>query len=158
MSTPSLRAVVVLIAVSAPLALGLETLLRKLVFLPLVGPELREIREFYWPELTDELREAMLTRAAWVLVGVTVLAGIVGVVALRRAARRQRTASAIRDRVFLLTSIPQVPAILATLCFAFGSQLSPVLVSMAISTAFVLAQGIVGERMLAGIDGSPRAC
>ena len=134
MSTPSLRAVVVLIAVSAPLALGLETLLRKLVFLPLVGAELREIREFYWPELTDELREAMLTRAAWVLVGVTVLAGIVGVVALRRAGRRQRTASAIRDRVFLLSSIPQVPAVLATLCFAFGSQLLPVLVSMAIST------------------------
>lgn len=147
-SMPSLRTVVVLIAASAPLALGLETLLRKLVLAPLMGAELRELREFYWPELTDALREAALTQAAWVLVGVTVLAGVLGVVLLRRAGRRQSEAAKVRDSVFLLTSIPQVPAILATLCFAFGAQLLPVLVSMAISTVFVLAQGVLGERML----------
>ena len=154
---PSLRIVVVLIAVSAPLALGLETLLRKLVLVPLMGAELRELREFYWPALTDELRQAVLTEVAWVLVGVTVFAGVLGVMLLRRAGRRKRTFSGIRDQVFLLTSIPQVPAILATLCFAFGAELLPVLVSMGISTAFVLAQGIVGERLLQGIDASQRA-
>lgn len=147
-SMPSLRTVVLLIAVSAPLALGLETLLRKLVLVPLMGAQLQELREFYWPALTDELREAALTNAAWVLVGVTVLAGVLGVVLLRRTGRRQREAAKVRDSVFLLTSIPQVPAILATLCFAFGARLLPVLVCMVISTAFVLAQGVVGERML----------
>jgi hypothetical protein len=157
MSSPSqvpLRAVVLLIAVSAPLALGLETLLRKFVFVPLVGAELREVVAFYWPWLTDELRRAVLTQASWVLVGVTVLAGLLGVVLLSRAARRLRDAEDLRDQMLLLTSIPQVPAILATLCFAFGSRLLPVLVSMAISTTFVFVQGYVGERMLAGI-GQP---
>jgi hypothetical protein len=155
-SQPSLRVIVLLIAVSAPLALGFETALRKLVFVPLMGAELAEIREFYWPELTDQVREAMVTQWAWRLVGVTVLAGVLGVLLLRRATRRPLDAGAIRDRMLLLTSIPQVPAILATLCFTFGSQLLPVLVSMGISTAFVLAQGILGDRALAGI-GQPRS-
>lgn len=148
-SQPSLRVIVLLIALSAPLALGLETLIRKFVLMPMVGPELAEIREFYWPALTDELRRAAMTQAAWVLVGVTLVAGVVGVVLLRRAGRRELGVGKLRDRLFLLTSIPQVPAILATLCFAFGSALLPVLIGMAISTAFVLAQGFVGERMLA---------
>jgi hypothetical protein len=157
MSSPSqvpLRVVVLLIAVSAPLALGLETLLRKYVFLPLLGAELREVVAFFWPELTDELRLTVLTQASWVSVFVTVLAGVLGVVLLSRAARRLRDADELRDQLLLLTSIPQVPAIFATLCFAFGSRLLPVLVSMAISTMFVFVQGFVGERMLAGIDGS----
>jgi ABC-type sugar transport system permease subunit len=144
----SLRVVVLLIAVSVPIALAIETGFRQLVLLPMIGPELHELREFYWPALTDELRRAALTRTAWVLVGVTVLAGALGVALLRRAARRERDLAELRDRLLLLTSIPQVPAILATLCFAFGSSLLPVLISMAISTAFVLAQGLVGERLL----------
>ncbi|HLT41041.1 MAG TPA: hypothetical protein VK034_32410 [Enhygromyxa sp.] len=147
-SQPSLRVVVLLIAVSAPLALGLETLIREQLLIPMIGAELEEVREFYWPELTDELRRATLTRIAWLLVGVTVAAGALGVALLRRAGRELGPAK-IRDRLLLLTSIPQVPAILATLCFAFGSTLLPVLIGIAISTAFVLAQGLVGERMLA---------
>lgn len=151
MSAPSqlsLRVVVLLIAVSAPLALGIETAFRQLVLVPMIGAELRELREFYWPALTDELRRAALTQTAWVLVGATVLAGALGVALLRRAARRQQDLAELRDQLLLLTSIPQVPAILATLCFVFGSSLLPVLISIAISTAFVLAQGLVGERML----------
>lgn len=166
MSTPpplSLRTIVLLVAVSAPLALGFETLLRVYLFLPLVGAELREVREFYWPELSDEVREAALTNAAWVLVVVCVLAGLLGIALLRRAARRGlaaaresanpsvRARANVRDRMLLLTSIPQVPAILATLCFSFGAQLLPVLCCMGVSTAFVLAQGHVGERALAGV-------
>lgn len=164
MSQPSqlpLRAVVVLVAVSAPIALGFETALRKLVFAPMVGAELEEIRQFYWPELSAEVREAALTRAAWVLVGVCLLAGLLGLALLRHAARRGVARSRgeadpgevarveVRDRMLLLTSIPQVPAILATLCFSFGSQLLPVICCMVVSTAFVLAQGWVGERLLA---------
>ncbi len=79
MSQPSqlpLRAVVLLVAVSAPLALGFETAIRKLVFVPMMGPQLEELREFYWPQWTPEAREAALTRAAWVHVGVCVLAGV----------------------------------------------------------------------------------
>ncbi len=168
MTQPSqlpLRAVVLLVAVSAPLALALETVLRNFVIVPMIGPELEEIREFYWPALTDELREAALTHAAWILVGVCALAGVLGVVLLRGAARRgieraraepnadpaELARIEVRDRILLLTSIPQVPAILATLCFAFGSRLLPVLVCMVVSTGFVVAQGLVGERLLATI-------
>ena len=161
MSQPSqlpIRAVVLLVAVSAPIALLFETGVRKLLFVPLVGEDVAEVREFYWPALTDEVREAALTRTAWVLVGVSVLAGALGVALLRRAARREiernpgeQARSNIRDRMLLLTSIPQVPAIVATLCFSFGSQLGPVLGCMIVSSAFVLAQGVVCERVLARI-------
>ncbi|MFO7564137.1 MAG: hypothetical protein R6X02_15940 [Enhygromyxa sp.] len=153
MSAPSqlsLRVVVLLIAASAPLALGIEVALRELVLVPMIGAELRELREFFWPALTDELRRATLTQTAWALVGATMLAGGLGVALLRRAARRERERDELRDQLLLLTSIPQVPAVLAILCFAFGSSLPPVLLSMSISTGFVLAQGWVGERLLQG--------
>jgi hypothetical protein len=142
-SQPSLRIVVLLIAASVPLALGVETLLRKLVFVPLMGAELEEIREYYWPSWGPEARRTALTEAAWVLAIVTFIAGIVGV-ALARRVRGDR--EGVRDRLLLLTSIPQVPALLATLCFCFGAALLPVAVSLLASTAFVVAQGWLGER------------
>jgi hypothetical protein len=144
----SLRWIVLLIAASVPLALGIEAAIRNYLFLPLMGAELQELREFYWPALTDELRRATLTQIAWALVGATSLAGTLGVALLRRTAERERDLAKIRDRLLLLTSIPQVPAILATLCFAFGSSLLPVSICIALSTAFVLAQGLIGERLL----------
>ena len=153
---PSLRVVVLAIAVSAPLALGLETLIRKHVLMPVIGPAFEEVRQFFSPQLT---------RFAWILVGVCVFAGLVGVAAIRRAVRRSaeleptRDPAAatrkLRDQLLLLSSIPQVPAILATLCFMMGSKLTPVLVSMAVSTAFVLVQGFIGERSLQRADDLP---
>lgn len=144
---PSLRVVVLLIAASAPLALGIETLFRVQVLARILGPSLDEVRTFFSPHTT---------RAAWLMVGATVLAGFVGMAvtraALRKVAREPdaaRREGLLRDRTLLLTSIPQVPAILATLCFTAGASLVPVVVAMLISTAFVLVQGFAGERMLA---------
>jgi hypothetical protein len=172
----SLRQVVPLIALTVPLALGLETVLRKFVFVPLVGADLEELREFYWPQWTAPAREAALSEIAWVLVGVTMLAGLLGLVLARRAARRVVQAHAgshaagssakapepvrnkLRDQLLLFASIPQVPAILATLCFSCGARLSPVLISVAVSTAFVLGQGFVGQRLLDAVEPGPGPC
>lgn len=169
MSTPSqlpLRVVVLVIAASAPIALGFETLIRTQVFVPWMGAELEELREFYWPTLTPEVRRGALTAVAWALVGVTCVAGLLGVGLQRRVTRRRLASCSsaaeheqarvdVRDSLLLLTSIPQVPALLATLCFSFGAQLLPVLLSMAASTVFVLVQGRVGERLLAAMGREP---
>ena len=136
-SGPPLRLVVLLIAASAPLALGLETLLRRHLLAPIVGPaELAMVRTFLSPTLTA---------AAWALAPVTVAAGAVGLFALRRTVVRGGSERVLRDRLLLLTSIPQVPAILATLTFMLGARLAPVLVVMALSTVCVLTMGFVGE-------------
>ncbi|MFV8751365.1 hypothetical protein ACNOYE_12540 [Nannocystaceae bacterium ST9] len=144
--TIDLRLVVLIIALSAPLALGVETLLRTQVLARILGPELDELREFFSPQTT---------KVAWLMVGVTGLAGVIGMIvtrlALRPLAREPDPAvraGKLRDRLLLLTSIPQVPAIVATLCFMAGSRLLPVMVAMAVSTAFVLIQGFSGERMV----------
>jgi hypothetical protein len=142
----SLRVIVLLIALSAPLALAIETLFRVHVLGRIIGPALDEVRSHFSPTTT---------RVAWVMVGVTVVAGLLGLVAtraaLRKLAREPDTAQRMRrliDRTLLLTSIPQVPAVFATFCFTAGAELLPVLVSMVISTGFVLVQGFGGERVL----------
>lgn len=150
----NLRVIVLVIAISAPMAMGLETLARTFILAPAIGPEFDEIREFFSPPLT---------RFAWGLTGACVLAGGVGIALLRRAFAKLESESGrdettpegeVRDKLLLLTSIPQIPAILATLCFMLGSSIVPVLVCMAISTVFVLIMGFVGERHLheAGIS------
>lgn len=155
----SLRVAVIVIATSAPLALAFETLFRVHVLGRVFGSDLAMVREFLSPPLTH---------AAWVLVFVTVAAGILGVAimpaALKKAdaaahkagetgdnARRKRAL----ERLYLLTSIPQVPAILATFCFTFGSHLLPVIVAMALSTIFVLVQGLVTSRLLHRVGSAP---
>jgi hypothetical protein len=154
-SQPGLRAIVLLIAVSVPIWLGLETLLRIYVLRPLYGPLLTELRGIYWPELTPELMADRSTRLAWLLLGVTVLAGIIGVLLLRPVATRGGQSATperkLRDTLLLLTSIPQVPGLLVTLCPLAGSDWTPVLICVAVSTAFVVVQGFVGERLLAGM-------
>jgi hypothetical protein len=152
-SQPGLRAIVLLIAVSVPIWLGLETLIRNYVLRPLYGPLFAELRGHYWPELTPELMADRSTRFAWLLLGVTMLAGIVGVLVLRHVvARGGKTATPerkLRDSLLLLTSIPQVPGLLASLCPLAGAAWAPVLICVAVSTAFVVVQGFVGERLLA---------
>jgi hypothetical protein len=169
-SQPDLRAIVLLIAVSVPIWLGLETLIRNYVLRTLYGPLLAELRGHYWPELTPELMADRSTRLAWLLLGVTMLAGIVGVLVLRHVVARgdasatpERKLSSsfasaqspsppeakLRDSLLLLTSIPQVPGLLASLCPLAGAAWTPVLICVALSTAFVVVQGFVGERWLA---------
>jgi hypothetical protein len=141
-----LRWVVVFIAISAPLALGIETLMRTQVIARILGPSLDEVRGFFSPGLTE---------LAWAMVAATFAAGLLGVVLTRIVVRRIVDepdpiirARKLRDRLLLLTSIPQIPAIFATLCFTAGARILPVLVAMAVSTAFVLIQGFAGERMV----------
>jgi hypothetical protein len=142
-----LRLVVLFIATSAPLALGIETLMRTQVIARILGPSLDEVRGFFSPQLT---------RLAWMMVAATVVAGGLGIMVTQLAVRRIASepdpairARKLRDRVLLLTSIPQIPAIFATLCFTAGARLLPVMIAMAVSTAFVLLQGFTGRRTLA---------
>jgi hypothetical protein len=136
--------VVVLVAASAPAALAIETLLRRLI----LPPDFEEIRRFFEPTATD---------AAWIFAAACVLASVAGLFAQRRWCRdrmqRARAegedpARAAMDRTFLSMSIPQVPAILATVAFMSGAALTPVLVAMGISTLGVLAQGVQWEALL----------
>jgi hypothetical protein len=149
-----LRGITLLIALSVPIFLGVETLLRIYVLQPLYGPLIAELRAHYAPELTPEIVVARSTRIAWVLLGVTVLAGIVGVALLRpvvaRGGQSGTTEAKVRDTLLLLTSIPQVPGLLATLCLLGGAAWTPVLVCVGVSTGFVVVQGFVGERLLVG--------
>lgn len=147
-----LRGIVLLIAVSVPIWLGLETLLRIYVLQPLYGPLLAEVRAVYFPELTPAIMAARSTMIAWVLLGVTVVAGIVGVALLRpvvaRGGQSATPEAKVRDTLILLTSIPQVPGLLATLCLLGGAAWTPVLACVGVSTVFVVVQGFVGERLL----------
>jgi len=134
------RVLAMLTVIAAPFALGFETLLRKLVF----PPEFEDVRTLFAPALT---------LAAWTLPVVCLVASLVGVVfqhrlverALRKlpADRRHDPESQEKARVgaFLLAaSVPQVPAIVATVLFTFGASLTPVLVTVAVSTLGVIAQ------------------
>lgn len=136
--TRAARAIVAATVVAAPAALALETLLRWLLF----GPEMEELRGLLAPNLTP---------AAWLLAGLAAIAAAAGLGGQRFLARR-RLAELPEDPtesqrmrallgVFLLTTtVPQVPAILATLAAMFGAALLPVLVGIAVSTLGVLGQ------------------
>ncbi|PRP91822.1 hypothetical protein ENSA5_52600 [Enhygromyxa salina] len=155
-SQPGLRVIVVLIAISVPMLLGIETLLRIHVIGPLYGPILTELRGYYWPELSSELLATRATRLAWILIAVTVVAGIIGIALLHRTVRRATGGEAeeatpeakVRDTLLLMTSIPQVPGLISTLCLMVGGEPLPVLICVGVSTSFVVAQGFIGERLL----------
>lgn len=149
----SLSLAVFIIAISAPVALAFETLFRVHVLRRVLGPDLDAMRELFSPTLTD---------VAWGFAALTVAAGALGIAilpwAFRRAEERARAKGSPLDeaarrgraleRLFLLTSVPQVPAIFATFCFTFGSRIPPVIAAMALSTLFVAAQGFVAARAL----------
>ena len=151
---PGLRVVVVLIAVSVPLFIGVEALLREYVLGPIYGPLLSDIRDLRWPELTNEVLAARATRFAWVMIGVTAVAGLTGITLLRRTVRRASeaaepvTPAKLRDTLLLMTSIPQVPGLLAALALTFDPERLPVILCVALSTSFVIGQGFLGERLL----------
>jgi hypothetical protein len=126
------------------MALALESGLRRLI----LPPEFEEVRTFFGPAATD---------AAWAFVVACALAAPAGIWLQRSwcRARMQRArdeggdeARAAMDRTFLSMSIPQVPAILATVAFMSGAELTPVLAAMAVSTLGVLAQGVQWEALL----------
>lgn len=136
-SRPS-RGVVAVIALATPAALGLETLARTL----LLPAELAQLRQ--------ELRP-VLTPLAWALLGITALAIPLGFLTLRALRRRflakveatgateRRRREAVFEAMFVATSVPQIPAIMATFALTAGSEALPVLVTVALSAAAVVA-------------------
>lgn len=160
-SVPSLRAVVLLIAATVPLLIGVETLLRVYVLGPLYGPLLTDLRDLYWPELTPEVLAARATGVAWALIVVSAVAGLVGLALLRRTVRRASEANApitpakLRDTLLLMTSIPQVPGLLAALTLVLDPDRLPVFICVGVSTSFVIIQGFIGERLLEQMGSTP---
>ena len=127
---------------AAPIAFVFELALRTLLF----PPEFELLRA--------ELRPTS-TSVAWVLLALCVPSVPLGMLAKRALVRSelaklrepsaQRRARVELEALLLATSIPQLPALLATLTFMFGSALLPVLITLAVSTLGVVAMG-VGRR------------
>lgn len=134
-----------LVALSTPMALVVETYLRRLMF----PPDFEEVRMFLRPSL--EL-------PVWSLLSLVALTTWLGIRGQHRRVERQMAARPpeeqtqyFRDKdtfdsLVLFTSLPQIPAILATLCFMVGASLVPVLVNMLAATVGVLAVGILSLR------------
>ncbi|MGH1341059.1 MAG: hypothetical protein ACRBN8_05880 [Nannocystales bacterium] len=143
-----------LVALSTPMALVAETYLRQLMF----PPEFDEVRAYLRPSL--EL-------PVWSLLSLVALTTWFGVRAQARRIERRMAArppeeqtQRFRDKdtfdsLVLFTSLPQIPAILATFCFMFGASLVPVLANMAASTAGVLVVGLSGLRQAQRTNTEP---
>lgn len=137
--------ILALVALSTPLALVAETYLRRLMF----PPEFEEVRAFLEPSL--EL-------PVWSLLSLVVLTTWFGIRGQHRRVKRRMAARPpeeqtqyFRDKdtfdsLVLFTSLPQVPAILATFCYMVGASLVPVLANMLASTIGVLAVGLLSLR------------
>jgi hypothetical protein len=140
MATPSRRVLVAAIAVSSPLSLGVETALRTLLF----TDDMRDLRAMVGPSLTP---------VAWAMVGLTAVAAVVGVAvqgAAFRHALRSRDASDpdARERarvqaLYVASSVPQLPALVATFLFTGGAALTPVTIALLIAALGVLALGVM---------------
>lgn len=136
------RTAILLVATAVPLAYAVETALRALLVMP---PEIAWLRE--------QLR-APLTRFAWWLFGLSFPAALLGLWAQRVMARRMLSrlppeatpAQAERAEIeayFLASTVPQIPALLATVTSMGGGSPWPVVATMVVSTIGVVAQGMV---------------
>lgn len=136
----------VIIAVSAPISLALESTVRSY----LMAPQAEELRQFFSPTLT---------LIAWGLAAATLPFGILGAV-LRRiwvaklliqhaaGELRKPLARLVLDRFLLSASIPQIPAIAATIVVMLGARMPPAIVAMVVSSAAILVQWGLLERHL----------
>lgn len=131
-----------IIGLSTPLALVIETGIRHLM----MPPEFDQVRAWLSPQVTP---------VVWAMVPTAIVATGIGFAlqrwltrrALAKPARPGMTAAAVRERaefdaLMLSTSAPQIPALLGTIAFMLGSQLTPVLVTMAVATLGVLSLGL----------------
>lgn len=142
---PNKYALLAAVAVSSPLSIVVETTLRK----NLLGRDFQDIREYLRPTLTP---------VAWAAVGVTTLSIGLGFVVYRkilrhglaklgeRAADPNAVARKELEAMFLSTSVPQVPTLLATILFQWGASFTPVAVCIGLSTVGVLLLGLVGPK------------
>ncbi len=159
MAPPSrarLLGLLVVIALSTPLALALETVLRRWI----MPPEFEQIRRWLSPSLAPW---------AWGTVPAAVVATALGWGLLRVLARRelrqrrpgqteaQARARAEFEALMLASSAPQVPAIAATVLYMLGAPLRPVVVSMAVATLGVFSLALALARPVDRDQGPPDA-
>ena len=140
MAVVSRRVLLPLIALSSPLSLAVETAIRTALF----TDDLRALRQ---------MARAALTPVAWGFVPLTVVASIVGVFVHRVALRRTLALAAQKvgrpdaeenarlTALYLATSVPQMPALVATLLFTAGAPFVPVMVTLLVAAAGVMLQG-----------------
>ena len=129
---------ITLTVLAAPVAWGLETVLRHLIF----------PADF---ELFRGFLEPFLTPVAWVFGILAAMGSFAGLTFQRRmmqaraeklgpdASPDAREGAALG--VFLLSAtIPQIPAVAATLCFMFGAAFLPVFLGVTLCTLGILVQ------------------
>lgn len=141
------------VALSTPMAMAVETGMRRLMMPP--GFDL--VRAWLSPTLTPW---------AWATVPATLAATGLGWwlqrVLVRRELRTPRPgmseaqarSKAEFEALMLASSAPQVPAVAATMLYMMGAPLLPVVVSMAIAMLGVLSLGLfIGSRGYTGPSG-----
>lgn len=145
MATVSRRVLLPLIALSSPLSLAVETAIRTALF----TGEMRELRLM--------ARDA-LTPVAWGFVPLTLAASALGVLAHRAALRRAMASAAKRPgdpdavenaritALYVASSVPQLPALVATFLFTAGARVEPVMVTLLVAAAGVMLQGWTAPR------------
>jgi len=137
---------IVAVALATPGALGVETLARAL----LLPADLEQVRQDLRPTLTP---------VAWALLVLTVVAVPLGLGAQRALSRRwlaraeaagagpKKRAEVRFEAFFVGASVPQIPAVIATLVLTAGAEALPVLIAAGVSAAGVVAIGVLeGER------------
>lgn len=130
--------VLALVAASTPLALGAETLVRRLFF----PPAFQELRAWLGPSLSPW---------AWACAPLALLAGVAALLLQPRVRRRalaklapgdpDAAGKAELETLMICTSVPQLPALLATVGFMLGADLRAVAAAIAAGVAGVLLQG-----------------
>jgi hypothetical protein len=131
-----------IVAISTPLALAVETGLRMLLF----PPEFEDLRMLLRPIITPYLWATPVLAVVFAFIGIRVQRVVVHK-QLAKLSEDKRTpeaeAKAHFDALMLSSSCPQIPALMATFGFMFGSELLPVCVGIAVATAGVCVLGLV---------------
>lgn len=156
LSGPSIsrRTAILLVGSAVPIAYAMETAVRALLTMP---PEILWLREQLQP---------FLTRVAWWLFGASFPAALLGLWVQRVMARRMlarlppeatpaQAERAELEAYFLASSVPQIPALLATVTSLGGGSPGPVVATLVVSTIGVVAQGM-SCRMGAGAGAGAR--
>ena len=139
--------VVAIVAISTPLAVAFETVLRRWMF----PPEFEDVRAWLEPTLTPWMWLMPPCAALGIPLGLRLQRWLErrGLARIPEHRRSQATEdTAVRDAMLLSTSVPQVPAVLATFGLLLGSAPLPVLVATGVATAGVLVIGVVATRSL----------
>jgi len=139
--------VVAIVAISTPLAIVFETVARRWM----MPPEFEEVRAWLEPSVTPWMWLTPFAAALGIPLGLRLQRWLVARNLARIPDHRRSPvteATAVSDAMLLSTSVPQVPAVLATLGLLIGSAPTPVLLATAVATAGVLVIGVVSTRRL----------